>query len=591
MSEQKRKCEEKGKLLNEKTGRCICHRNEKTGRCITPEIPVGKKPVGKRPVGKKKSVVKNNSEQKRKCEEKGKLLNEETGRCICHRNEKTGRCITPEIPPKSPKSPVKTRKTSPKSPVKTRKTSPKSPVKARKTSPKSPVKARKTSPKSPRKTSPKLPVKAKAIDRDVIFGKDGITSLSGPVSFYYLRPKKSVYDRGHGKYFPLIVLFGDRHFSFQNICDPCVCKGSKGCCHKLSDPHFLRKLDTLSTDQHPVDFYTETVLSGTGTGFDGGMMKDLTTGEMISCYHHGVRGTRHDKCPTKKIRWQAGETRHVWTGKMSFSYDEDHFMQEFYKSPSNIVKMENKTWIEQEFTTLLRLFQSVKIVQKEFRNHYIIKIKLLLSKSAFKDIEGLQKLLLTLCDDSNGSGDLNVDKFSKAFFELFTKDNSLIYKQIAKQSFEPLRNFKRWIDFYKRSLHFRERDNLLYYIPYKKQVLREMIENLPAILSNVSSFDFSRFDPYNYLGGFNIIHSPLLDIYTMARIWKQPTGGIRSSLSFGYFGDAHVQNILHLLLSTNLYELVYDKPIGSGDNVSRCQTFDFTLNLSEEVRAHNKKIE
>ena len=593
-AEQKKKCEEKGKLLNEKTGRCICHRNEKTGRCIAPEIPVGKKPVGK-----KKSVVKNNSEQKRKCEEKGKLLNEETGRCICHRNEKTGRCIAPKSPVKiktrktSPKSPVKTPKTSPKSPVKTRKTSPKSPVKKRKTSPKSPVKTRKTSSKSPvkkRKTSSKSPVKAKAIDRDVIFGKGGITSLSGPVSFHYLRPTKQVYDRGHGKYFPLIVLFGDRHFSFENICDPCVCKGNKGCCHKLSDPRFLRKLDTLSTDQHPVDFYTETPLSGTGSGFDGGMLKDLTTGEMISCYHHDVRGTRYDKCPTKKIRWQAGETRHVWTNELSVSYDEDDFMQEFYKNPSNIAKMENKTWIEQEFTTVLRLFQSVTVSPKEFRNLYIIKIKLILSKSAFKGIEGIQKLLMTLCDDSNGSDDLNVDKFSKAFFGLFTKDNSLIYKQIAKQSFEPLRDFNRWIDFYKRLLH-REIETHLYYIPYKKQGLREMIKKLPSILSNVSSFDFSRFDPYDYLGGFDIINSPLLDIYTMARIWKQPTGGIRSSLSFGYFGDAHVQNILHLLLSTNLYELVYDKPIGNRDNISRCQTFDFTLNLSEEIRAHNKKIE
>jgi hypothetical protein len=576
MSEKKKKCEEKGKILNEKTGRCICHRNEKTGRCIEPEIP-----VGKRPVSKKKS---NKSEKHRKCEEKGKLLNEKTGRCVCHRNEITGRCIEPEIPVK-----IKTPKTSPKSSVKakTPKTSPKSPVKVK--TPKSSVKVK--TPKTPVKvkTPKKSKSPVKAADPDVIFGKGGVESLSGPVSFYYLRPKKSVYDLGHGQYFPLIVLFGDRHFSFENTCDPCVCspKQKKGCCHKLSDPHFFRKLDRLSTPQHPVDFYTETPLSGTGSGFNGGMLKDLTTGEMISCYHHLLRGTRYDKCPTKKIRWQAGETRHIWSNELSVSYDEDHFMQELYKNPSNITKMERKTWIEQEFTTILRLFKSVKRVPKEFKHLYIIKIKLLLSKSVFNDIEGLQKLLLTLCDDSNGSGDLNVDKFSKAFFGLFTKDNSLIYKQILKQRFEPLRNFNRWIDFYKRLLHH-ETETQLYYIPYKKQVLREMIEKLPAILSNASAFDFSRFDPYDYLGGFDIINSPLSDIYTIARILKQPEGGNRSSLSFGYFGDAHVKNMVHLLLSTNLYELVYEKPMIH--SISRCQTFDFTLNLSEEVRDHNRKI-
>jgi hypothetical protein len=435
-----------------------------------------------------------------------------------------------------------------------------------------------------------LPVKTKkspvkAIDPDVIFGKGGVESLSGPVSFYYLRPTKKVYDRGHGKYFPLIVLFGDIHFSFENICDPCVCNGKKRCCHKLSDPNFLRKLDTLSTSKHPVDFYTETPPSGTGHGFQGGMMADLTTGEMISCYHHDIRKTVYNKCPTKNIRWQAGETRHIWAGEMSISYIDDHFMQEFYKNPSNITKMERKTWIEQEFTTILLLFRRFKLEPKELKHLTIIKIKFLLMKSVFNNIEWFQKLLLTLCDGDGN--DLNFDKFSKTFFKLFTKENSLIYKQIAKQSFEPLRCFRRWIDFYKRSLHFHERRSLLYYIPNKKQVLREMIEKLPAVLSN-PDFDFTSFDPYNYLGEFVAITGPLADIYTIARIWKQPIGGNRSSLSFGYFGDAHIKNMVHLLLSTNLYEIVYEKQMIH--SISRCQTFDFTLNLSEEVREHNRKI-
>jgi hypothetical protein len=145
---------------------------------------------------------------------------------------------------------------------------------------------------------------------DVIFGKGGVESLSGPVSFYYLRPKRNVYEEGHGQYFPLIVLFGDAHFSLEKTCDPCVCSHDQTCCYSLSDPNFLRKLDTLA-EHHPIDFYTETMLSGTDDGFQGGMMQDLTTGKMISCYHHRLRGTVYNKCPTTYIRWNAGETRHL----------------------------------------------------------------------------------------------------------------------------------------------------------------------------------------------------------------------------------------------------------------------------------------
>jgi len=444
----------------------------------------------------------------------------------------------------------------------------------------------------------KKPVKVLSSKKDVIFGKDGISAISGPVSFYYLRPKKDVYKKGNGHYFPLIVLFGDYHSSLATTCKPCAWNKGQGC-YKLSDLRFLRKLDTLSTPQHPVDFYTETVLSGTGSGFNGGMLKDLTSGEMISCYHHRLRGTSYDKCPTKNIRWHAGETRMIWTDELIYGYKEDYFMNNLYKNPSNISKMEKHTWIEQEFSTIL--FQLELLKKKNNSNvHkkiYRDRINVILRNGVFKNIEGFQRLLLTLCDDSNGSKYINLDKFAETFFGMFTKDNSLIYKQIAKQSYLPFRSFQKWVDFYKQSLNYRaysyirslvkskQEHRILYYI--EKQNLRKTIENLPASLSD-PDFDFSNF----YLDEYFVTYicAPLLDLYTIARIMKQPTEGIRSSLSFGYFGDAHVENIVQLLVSTNMYEIVCEKP-GDFYNISRCKTFDVTLNLSEEVRLHNGKIE
>jgi len=434
---------------------------------------------------------------------------------------------------------------------------------------------------------------------DVIFGGNGIASLSGPVSFYYLRPKKPVYEDGNEKYFPLIVLFGDFHRSLEYTCNQCVCSidRKKGCCYTLSDPEFLKKLDTLASDRHPVDFYTETNTTGTNKGFKGGVMENLTTGEMVSCYRHRLRGTEKDKCPTKNIRWQAGETRfkadissYDDDGKTYHSYaGGDSFVKDLIGG-EDITKLEKKMWIEQQLHLIRTLFYEF-MKNEENREWYAKTITDVLRDSVFKSVEGYQELLLTLCENDTEHDDntLNLNKFANAFFRLLTKENSLIYKQIEKQSYQPFRDIEQWIDLYERSLTFSLKNKLGTLKRLQKRELRETIKILSSIVSDptilaTQSMESSSEDLSSLLD----LSTPLLDIYTIARIWKQPTGGNRSSLSFGYFGNYHVENIVDLLLSTNAYELVFSKQEVEG---SRCQVFDFKLNLSKELRRHNQFID
>ena len=435
---------------------------------------------------------------------------------------------------------------------------------------------------------------------DVIFGKPGITSLSGPISFYYLRPTKNVYQDGNGKYFPLIVLFGDMHRSIEKTCDRCACSIDRknGCCYMLSDYEFLKKLDRLADPQHPVDFYTETFLSGTNKGFKGGVMAHLTTGEMVSCYHRDLRGTEKYKCPTKNIRWQAGDARqsgstsvYVYKDENKdekyIYYGEDTFVENLMNNDTLKKEYERKKYIEFQFDEILFKYLSSLVFANNTEE--IEEVKTLTKKffdesRIFKSIQDFQRLLLSLCE-GNENTTLNFENFTKAFFQLCTKENSLIYKQIQKQSYEPFRQIEEWADFYKRSIEFNAQKNQQY-VENKitKKTMREMITNLPSFIDN-PKFEPKFFDNFSLIRDFGLA---LLDIYTIARIWKQPTGGIRSSLSFGYFGDFHVENIVNLLLSTNAYELVCAKPNKDG---SRCQEFEFTLNLSKEVRQHNQKID
>jgi hypothetical protein len=101
---------------------------------------------------------------------------------------------------------------------------------------------------------------------------NNISSISGPISFYYFRPTNRL------SKLPLIMLFGDLHRSWKDTCTDCVCsKETKSCCYKLSDPELLKLFDTLGSVDYPVDFYTETSFAGTGKCFENGEMEILTT--------------------------------------------------------------------------------------------------------------------------------------------------------------------------------------------------------------------------------------------------------------------------------------------------------------------------
>ena len=134
-------------------------------------------------------------------------------------------------------------------------------------------------------------------------GNDIITRLSGPISTYFLRPRA---DRPV-EFFPLVLLFGDRHFSKDNSCFNCICEDNNDCCLSISSLKFLQMIDSLALPEYPIDFYTEMFLQITD-GFKGGYMHDLIN-DYPSCFYQSLKNTIDDNCPTKNIRWQGADAR------------------------------------------------------------------------------------------------------------------------------------------------------------------------------------------------------------------------------------------------------------------------------------------
>ena len=160
---------------------------------------------------------------------------------------------------------------------------------------------------------------AEPIDSQHTIGLDlptiRLQRISGPVSMFYLKPKKEVYDAFHaqGLDLPLFLLFGDEHRSEKGMCEDCECLDE--CCKLIYDKDFLRELDTLARET-PVDFYTESAPSKDDFRQSDEnaniLFKDFIDKTVRDCHQTRLRTFPEyiQKCPTKWIRWHYGDIRY-----------------------------------------------------------------------------------------------------------------------------------------------------------------------------------------------------------------------------------------------------------------------------------------
>jgi hypothetical protein len=162
----------------------------------------------------------------------------------------------------------------------------------------------------------------------LIIHNAAIQKLSGPISFYYLKPDYSRIAKEDIEKYPLIMLLGDYHMSFDNICDPCDISNG---CYRIDSPEFLQVIDSLAMMELPsvsidepsaaiksdfyIDWFVENSFYGMGDGFKNGPMDYFTNfsrpDNISACYDRSLIGTPEylEKCPTKNIRWHHGDLR------------------------------------------------------------------------------------------------------------------------------------------------------------------------------------------------------------------------------------------------------------------------------------------
>jgi hypothetical protein len=273
-----------------------------------------------------------------------------------------------------------------------------------------------------------------------------------------------------------------------------------------------------------------------------------------------------DRCPTKNIRWQAGDVRMAGTLVSDiFGGQNKHFVKS--------IKYLNNSYIEFQIEILFIMITSYfKDQNNKYYRDMFLKI---LPKTIFKNMEGFKNFLMSLFNEDK----FDFKKFSSRLFGMMSQNNSAIYKQIKKQTYKNFNNIKLWENFYAYSLQD--------YISFTRvELLKNLLFNLDKYLTD--QLLISPTDAIDMKLIASDITVALLDIYTIARIFKQPTGGNRSDLSFCYFGYAHINNIKRLLLSIGAYEVVISKGRKYiNEDSNRCLDFtDTKLNLAEELKNH-----
>lgn len=141
-----------------------------------------------------------------------------------------------------------------------------------------------------------------------------VRQISGPVSIYYLKPRRDIYEKYHpqGLDLPLLLLFGDVHQTTEGMCEECKC--SENCCKLIYDKEFIREFDLLARET-PVDFYTEYSLLKEDYSYKDDqndiLFKNFIEKTVAHCHRAELRKSKEytEKCPTKFIRWQYGDLR------------------------------------------------------------------------------------------------------------------------------------------------------------------------------------------------------------------------------------------------------------------------------------------
>ena len=439
----------------------------------------------------------------------------------------------------------------------------------------------------------------------LIVNHKNINTISGPVSMTILSPHIEVAKQYHNQnnmFMPILILFGDQHYSTEHMCTKC---NQKGGCHAVYDLEFIEQFDSLASKHHPIDIFVEGLFFdkyvqhvkfsdiGEPSAPDAPLTKFLT--DYLPCYQRNTK-----ECPTDKLRWHFCDARQL-SLKFDIKRDIVRYLPKYrYETYlSSII-----SWIK----PLLQLY-----VDKRLTKDYIESVAFDMIQHNFgsnikfyRHIIQMMKLQLT-----------EPESFIDAFLfqsHKFVKKHSIIMKQIRKQKYKPynkeffqvaFRNYFLQIIVPKANKVYLHNgistDKFHKFINLFIDICEELLNVYQSKTNNIKSLIKSFFKClqgdvlfdniieilYEYIV---LINSVMLDMYFINRLFKKPKNDKNSVLSIAYLGNFHIVNLINWFETTLNYNVVFHKNMlhyYNDDEPNRCIDIPSYINIDMDEMVTN----
>jgi len=449
--------------------------------------------------------------------------------------------------------------------------------------------------------------------KGLLIGDMLLKKLTGPVSIDILVPKPidKIPIEFRDNSLPVMMLFGDIHFSRLRGCDSCTIDKN---CIAINQVEFLKGLDTIAKDI-PTNVYIEQFYDP----YDREMIKESLESGNNDAIHEAleahIKFNKRSDYLTDLFENNMGcfikEIRH---NPMFESYCNSEYPQWHYLDVRNLtVSSYYKKTIYYE-TIYLGLLEYIES-QKPIHNYleYIADQMVSFYDSATLTEDNITDTFSIITQAIENFYSYNPKKIVELVFNSKYSEYSIIQKQFYKNS-ETTQN--KWLEYFEAYIQYKL-DRLVKMdrsTDWKGEIQHSRIKSkIEYILdkyyyafdSNKGRFDFSNIidkdDVISISAGLKQysveIKSAIADMYFLLRTFKVlPEDSIYSKLVIGYFGNAHTEGLTYFLTKiAKLYTIEYS--IKSKENKRhyknhsyRCLTFDKKLiDIAKIVEKHSSE--
>jgi len=455
--------------------------------------------------------------------------------------------------------------------------------------------------------------------------------LSGPASMYYLRPdpirQLAFYQAGIA--LPLVLLWGDVHRSMEGMCEPC----DSETCRTIYDPALLQSIDHLAAE-YPIDFYTE---HHRETPRPYHNPQNVLFYHFISeltqpCHDTATRThpTTTTTCPTQYIRWHYADIR------QNYDAIESHVLHPLYIIYPLLEDALKKPPVTDSASTLLRWMEktsgayldpSSPTYPTAYPASTPSRIALRQQGTALQN-ELLrilfypiptQKQLAALRIPSPTYPYRTVQDKYRDLLDVFltamkANKDSILFKQIRKMPMNELNDVPTLIDLI--LPHLVKHNSRMFTVleaelqplpPSIRMFLYAFFTNNRALLQEfrVGKGNKTLFTEqynkgllltmtrlaYHLTDTVLVLHSYVVEFYTLLRMLKPPKGSSPPALVLGFFGGSHANMLVNWLVHPPFGYKIEFQHLLSFNPVQRCIPITRRIDLVRDLKEHVETVE